>query len=165
MRPLHIAAAAPFLLAASAPSPVERRLDPLLFFAGSTESVGRVKVVFQKDHGTHSTGAGRIERDGSLLLVQRVFDDGKPPHERRWHVRQIGPGRYTGTMSDAIGPVTIDKIGERFRFRFAMDGRLNVEQVITPLPGGRSANSSAKIRKYGFVVATADSIVRKVATD
>jgi hypothetical protein len=161
MHPLHIAAA-PLLLAASAPSPVERRLDPLLFFVGSTESVGRVNVIFQKEYGTHSTGEGRIESDGSLLLIQQVFDDGKSPHERRWHIRQVGPGRYTGTMSEAVGPVMIDKVGERYRFRFAMDGRLSVEQMMASLPGGRLASSSAKIRKFGFVVATTDGIVRRL---
>ena len=133
------------------------------FFVGRTVSVGEVKIVFEKAYGTHSNGLGRVEPDGSLLLLQQVFDDGKPPHQRSWHIRQTGSGRYAGTMSEAIGPVTIDKVGDRYRFRFAMDGHLNVEQVMTPLPGGRVASSSAKIRKYGFVVATTDGFVRKLA--
>ncbi len=93
------------------------------FFVGRTESVGRVKVMFHQAYGTRSTGQGRIEPDGSLYLVQQVFDDGKPPHERRWRVRQVGPGRYTGTMTEASGPVTIDRLGDRFRFSFRMNGR------------------------------------------
>src|SRR6476661_9727422 len=79
-----------FLLAsASAAMSVSMPVDPLRFFVGHTESVGRVKIMFQKNYATHSTGVGRIEPDGSLLLVQQVFDDGKPPHERRWRIRQI----------------------------------------------------------------------------
>jgi hypothetical protein len=161
---LRLALIAPVLLlatasAATSPSPP---VDPLRFFVGRTESVGRVKVMFHHGYGTHSSGQGRIEPDGSLLLVQQVFDDGKPPHERRWHVRQVTQDRYTGTMTEAEGPVTIDRIGDRYRFSFRMDGRLNVEQVLTPLPGGRAATNDAKVRRLGLVVATTQGIVRKL---
>lgn len=158
---------APVLLlaSASAATPASAPTDPLRFFVGRTEGAGTVKVMFQKEYGTRSIGEGRIEADGSLLLVQRVFDDGKPPHERRWHVRQVGPGHYTGTMTEAVGPVTIDRVGDQYRFRFRMDGRLTVEQMMAPLPGGRAATNSTKIRKFGLVVATSDGIVRKVSTN
>lgn len=148
------------LLAAATPE--QQPLDPLRFFAGRTETLGTVKILFNKPFRSHSFGRGRIEPDGSLTLVQRVFDEGKPPHERRWRVRQVGPGRYTGTMTEAVGPVTIDQIGERYRFRFNMDGRLSVEQVLTPLPGGRTARNSARVRKFGMVVATTEGFVRKL---
>jgi hypothetical protein len=161
----QLAFIAPILLlaSASAATPARAPIDPMDFFVGRTESVGHVKVMFHKDYGTHGTGEGRIEPDGSLLLVQQVFDDGKPARERRWHVRQTGPGRYAGSMSEASGPVAIEKVGDRYRFQFKMDGRLNVEEMMAPLPGGRSASSSAKIRKFGFVVATTEGIVRKIA--
>jgi hypothetical protein len=153
-----------FLLAsASAAMSMSMPVDPLRFFVGRTESVGRVKVMFQKNYATHSTGVGRIEPDGSLILVQQVFDDGKPPHERRWRIRQIAPGRYTGSMTEAVGPVTIDKVGNGYRFRFAIGGRLSVEQLMAPLPGGRIASSRVKVRKFGMVVATTDGTVRKIA--
>ena len=154
--PVSVSAATSFSVPSSAPA------DPMRFFVGRTESVGRVKVMFHQAYGTRSTGQGRIEPDGSLYLVQQVFDDGKPPHERRWRVRQVGPGRYTGTMTEASGPVTIDRLGDRFRFSFRMNGRLNVEQMLTPLPGGRSATNNAKIRRFGMVVATTEGIVRKL---
>lgn len=144
---------------ATAPGPT---VDPLQFFVGRTESIGRVKVMFHQGYATHSDGEGRIEPDGSLFLVQQVFDDGKPPHERRWRVHEVRPGSYTGTMTEAEGPVTIDRIGDRYRFSFRMNGRLNVEQVLTPLPGGRSATNDAKVRRFGLVVATTTGIVRKL---
>lgn len=159
---------APVLLLASASAattPASAPVDPLRFFVGRTESVGHVKIIFHDGYATHGTGEGRIEPDGSLSLVQQVFDDGKPPRERRWRMHQVGPGHYTGAMSEAVGPVTIDQIGDSYRFRFAMAGRLNVEETMIALPGGRAARSSARIRKLGFVVATTDGIVRKVAAD
>jgi hypothetical protein len=163
---LRLTLIAPVLLLASgsaATTPASAPIDPLHFFVGRTESVGHVKIIFHDGYATHGTGEGRIEPDGSLFLVQQVFDDGKPPHERRWRVHQVGPGRYAGAMSEAVGPVTIDQVGARFRFRFAMAGRLNVEETMIALPGGRAARSSARVRKFGFVVVTSDGIVRKVA--
>jgi uncharacterized protein DUF3833 len=163
MRPLHIAIAAPFLLAASAPSPVERRLNPLDFFAGRTETDGTVKVIFKKAYHSRSLGQGRIEGDGSLTLVQRVEDEGKPAHQRRWRVRELGPGRYLGAMSEASGPVDIEQVGDRYRFRFTMNGHLSVEQWLTPLPGATAARTVSRIRRFGMTVATTEGTVRKLS--
>ncbi len=162
MRPLHIAVATPFLLAAWAPSPVERQTDPLSFFAGRTETEGTVKVMFKKAYRSRCLGQGRIEADGSLTLVQRVEDEGKEPRVRRWRVRELGPGRYTGTMSEASGPLEIQRVGKRYRFRFAMKGNLSVEQWLTPTPGGTSARSFTRVRKFGMTVATSEGSVRKL---
>src|SRR5215218_7770269 len=107
----------PLLSIASPAAPAEVA-DPLRFFAGRTETQGVVKVLFKKPYRSRSLGQGRIEHDGSLTLVQRVEDDGKPPHERRWRVRQVGPRTYTGTMTEASGPVEIEQVGDRYRFRF-----------------------------------------------
>jgi len=161
----HALAAAASILVAPLASAEERQVDPLRFFEGRTETQGTVKVMFHKAYHTHSIGAGRIEPDGSLTLVQRVEDEGKPSHERRWRVHQTGPSHYAGTMSEAVGPVAIDRIGDRYRFRFRMDGRLNVEQLLVPLAGGRSASSTVKVRKFGMVVATTEGIVRRIAAD
>jgi hypothetical protein len=165
MSRFHLVLLAPALFLTSAATSVSGPVDPLHFFEGRTETQGLVKVLFHKDYLSRSVGQGRIEPDGSLILVQRVFDDGKLPHDRRWRVRQVGPGHYAGTMSEAVGPVTIDKVGELYRFRFKMTGRLNVEQVLTPLAGGRSASTSTKVRRFGFVVATTEGVVRKVAAN
>ena len=162
MRPLHIAVAAPFLLAASAPSPVQRQADPLRFFAGRTETDGTVKVMFKKPFRSRCHGQGRIEPDGSLILVQRVEDEGQPPHLRRWRVRELAPGRYAGTMSEASGPVEIQQVGDRYRFRFAMKGHLSVEQWLSPMPGATSARSITRVRKFGMTVATSEGTVRKL---
>jgi hypothetical protein len=161
MHPLHIAVAAPFLLAAATPV-ASPPVDPLRFFAGRTETQGMVKVLFSKPYRSHCLGQGRIETDGSLTLVQRVEDEGKPAHDRRWRVREDGPGRWTGSMSEASGPVAIDQLGDRYRFRFSMKGNLSVEQWLTPLPGAISARTSTRVRKYGLTVATTEGTVRKL---
>ena len=100
------------------PSPV----TPLLFFEGTTESIGTMSVAMHRSTSTHSRGVGTIARDGSLSLVQIVQDEGRAPYARRWSVRQVGPGQFTGSMSQATGPVTIQQVGSRFRFRIHDQG-------------------------------------------
>lgn len=155
---LFTATAALFL---ATPAPAQSRIDPLRFFEGRTESEGSVKIVMRKPYRTHTVGHGRIEPDGSLSLVQKVNDEGKPPRERRWRIRQAGSHRFVGTMSEASGPVTIDEVGGRYRFRFKIKGSITVEQWLAPLAGGTAARNSMTIRKLGMTVGTGDGMIRK----
>ena len=159
-RTVFAAATAAFLF--TAPASAEP-LKPMHFFEGRTEGNGTIKLFLRKPYRSHSIGRGRIEPDGSLSLVQRVEDEGSPPHERRWRIREVGPGHFAGTMSEASGAVTIDEVGGSYRFRFRMKGNLAVEQWLIPLPGGLSARNSIKIRKFGMTVGTSDGTIRKVA--
>ena len=159
IRILLFAAAASLLsMPAAAASPGH----PLQFFEGRTEGSGTIKILMKKPYRTQSVGQGRIAPDGSLSLVQRIDEDGKPPRERRWHIRQIGTGRYTGTMSEATGPVTIETIGGRYRFRFRIKGNLTVEQWLTPVAGGMAARNSMTVRKFGMTVGTGTGIIRRL---
>ena len=149
-------------LFAQAPAAAAKLGDPLRFWEGRTESVGTIKLIMKKPYQSRSYGRGKIREDGSLDLVQRVEDEGKPPKERRWRIRQVAPGRYTGTMSEAIGPVTIEEVGGRYRFRFKMDGGVSVEQWITPSADGKSGANKVTIKKYGMTVGRSEGSVRKV---
>lgn len=151
-------------IAALSPSTgAERKPDALRFFEGKTESVATIKLVMKKPYKSRSIGRGEIKSDGSLLLVQRVEDEGKPAHDRRWHIREVEPGRFTGTMTEAKGPVTIDEVNGRYRFRFKMKGNVSVEQWVTPLPGGKTANTKVTIRKMGVTVGSSEGTIRKLA--
>lgn len=137
--------------------------DPFGFFEGVTETSGTLKVVMRSPVRTYCISRGELRPDGTLVLVQRVEDEGKKPYVRRWLVRQITPTHFVGTMSQAAGPVSIDEIGERFRFRFRMNGGLSIEEWLTPLPGGRSAKSSISVHKFGIAVARSEGMVRKLS--
>lgn len=126
-------------------------------------SEGTTKVMLRKAYKARSQGVGRIEQDGSLLLVQQVEEGGEPKKERRWRIRQVAPGRFAGTMSEAVGPVNVEKVGARFRFRFRMKGGLSVEQWLTPLADGMSAKSTLTVRKLGIAVATGEALIRRIA--
>lgn len=160
---VRLSLAIPILLAAGMPASAEpQHVDPLSFFEGRTETTATIKVLMRKPYRTRSVGHGRIEADGSLILVQRVHDDGEPSRERRWKVRRAGAERFTAAMSEAVGPVQIDRIGESYRFRFKLKGNLSAEQWMTLLPGGRAARDTLKVRRLGITVATSTGIVRKV---
>ena len=140
----------------------ERMSDPLRFFEGRTESLSTIKVLARKPFRSRTVGRGEIRPDGALYLVQHVEEDGRAPFDRRWQIRQVGPGRFSGTMSEARGPVTVEEVGGRYRFRFRMKGSLSIEQWLTPLPGGRSASSKIVIRKLGMTVGHSDGTIRKL---
>jgi len=140
----------------------DRPDNPLRFFEGRTESVSTVKTIIKKSFLSRSLGHGEIGSDGTLYLVQRVEEEGRPPFDRQWRIRQIAPSRYAGTMSEAKGPVVIDELEGRFRFRFKMKGNVSVEQWLTPLPGGKSATTRTAIRKFGLTIGSSDGIVRKL---
>ena len=136
--------------------------QPLRFFEGRTEMVSVVRVMMKQPYRSRTVGSGRILPDGSLAMIQQVFDDGKVPTQRNWRIRQVAPGRFAGTMTEAVGPVRVDEVAGRYRFKFRMKGNLAVEQWMTPLPGGASAQSSVTVRKLGMKVATSVGTIRRL---
>jgi hypothetical protein len=116
----------------------------------------------KKPFHSRAVGKGVLKTDGTLDLIQRVEDEGQQPRERRWRMRQVSPGHFSGTMSEAKGPVTVEAVGGRYRFRFRMDGSIAVEQWLTPMPDGRSARCVFSIRKYGIRVGGSDGYIRKL---
>ena len=135
---------------------------PLQFFNGKTEMVSTVKVIMKKPFRSRTLGTGRITPDGTLSLAQQVFDEGASAKHRQWKIRQVATDHYIGSMSDAIGPVTVDEVDGRYRFKFKMKGNLSVEQWMTPLAGGNSAKSNVTVRKFGMKVASSTGIIKRV---
>ena len=147
----------------SAKATVDQGSDnPMRFFEGRTEMVSTVKVLMSTPYRSRTTGNGEILSDGTLALTQRVHEEGKPVAIRRWKIKQVDDGKFAGTMSEAVGPVIVQDVGESYRFRFKMRGGLAVDQWITPLADGRSATSSASVRKLGMRVATSRGVIRRL---
>ena len=135
--------------------------DPMRFFDGKTESLSTIKLIMRKPYRSKTIGTGEID-SGVLKLVQRVQEDGKAPYQRLWKIRQVAPGRFSGSMSEATGPIVVEQVGERYRFRFKMKGNLSIEQWLIPMPGGTEAKSKLSIRKYGMVVGRSEGTIRKL---
>jgi hypothetical protein len=105
---------------------------------------------------------GRTEPDGAIALEQTIWEEGKAARSRRWRLRQVAPGRYAGTLSDAAGPITGAVQGGRLHLRFAMRGGMKVDQWLTLAPDGRSARNLLRVRKLGVTVAALDETIRKL---
>ena len=149
------------LLGASAAASSDSQTDPMRFFEGRTEGVSTVKVMTRKAYRSRTTGKGEI-KNGVLHLVQRVNEEGKPAFDRHWRMRQVAPGRFSGTMSEARGPVTAEELNGRYRFRFKLKGNVAIEQWLTPEPGGKAAVSKVTIRKFGMTVGRSEGTIRRL---
>jgi len=124
--------------------------------------VSTMKIVAQRPFVSRSVGRGKIQEDGSLQLVQQVTEAGRRSFDRHWSIHQVAPGRYAGTMSEANGPIAVEKVGDRYVLRFAMKGNLSVEEWITPDRGMLSARTKLTVRKFGFAVGHADGWIRQL---
>lgn len=145
------------LLQAAAPQSAPER-----FFLGRTEGVGTVQMVLSRRHGVRVHTRGRMDRDGALLLDQVVDEDGKPPRRRQWRLVRAGGNRFTGTISDARGPVTGEVNGNVLRLSYRSAEGPSVEHVITVRADGRSAHNLTRFRRFGLNVATVEEVIRKV---
>ena len=155
------------LLAAAAPQPATAqsstasgRFDPLAFFNGLSRGEGRLKVAMRAGRLVHVRSEGHREGK-ALVLEQRVEEEGERPRDRTWEIREVSPGRYAGTLSDAAGPVTGETKGNRVHFSYRMKGGLKADQWLTLAPDGQSAHNILKVRKLGIVVATLDETIRR----
>lgn len=134
---------------------------PEQFFAGETTGTGTLKVVGRERVTTFVEGTGRLQPDGSLKLRQRITEGNKPPRVRTWMVRPIGGGRYTGTLTDAKGPVEGEVSGNEFHVRYKGDGT-TIEQWLYLQPDGRTVENRLEARKMGATVAELRETIRKV---
>ena len=160
---LAFALSAPAVRAAD-PSPAHASPanDIARFFSGRTEGLGSLKVIMHRAVNVSVHGTGRTDPDGSLVLSQIVNEGDKPARTRTWRIREITPGRFSGTLSDARGPVTLDRAGGRLHIAFTgIDGN-GYEQWLTFAPDGRSAHNTLEVRKYGMTVANLDETIRKL---
>jgi hypothetical protein len=128
--------------------------DPIVFFTGKTEGTGRLKIMFSHSKTMHVSGVGVRQDDGVLVLDQSVVTQGDRPKTRQWRIRQTGPDHYTGTLTDASGPVTLTVAGNRLRIRYHAKGGLLFSQVLTLQSGGQVSQNVMNVRKLGMVVAT-----------
>ncbi|HXG82333.1 MAG TPA: DUF3833 family protein [Sphingomicrobium sp.] len=143
--------------AAQAPKP----FDPVAFFTGATSGRGELKELVGRPKKTVTQSVGRVDKDGWLVLDQKVNVEGDPVRQRRWRLKLVSPGRYSGTLSDAKGPVEAEVSGQTAKIRYVMKGGIKVEQLLTPLSGGKAMSNRATFKKFGMKVATLTERIEK----
>jgi hypothetical protein len=148
-----------FLALAAAPS---APLDLAAFFNGRTHADNVLKVVF---HGPEKLVVDSVgKREGNeFVQVDTVHEGDKPVRTRVWRTREIAPGHFTGTLSDAIGPVDIVVSGNTATIRYLMsDGRLKIVQQMQLEDGGRALSNHVVAKKFGLTFAHVDGTIRKL---
>jgi len=160
---LPVAACAALVSAAPAPASgpgPARTFDAVAFFTGNTTGEGRLKKMFSASQTVRVTGRGRVE-GGVLVLDQSVTIAGEPRRERQWRLRADAPGRWSGSLSDAKGPVLASAAGAVLTIAYTSNDGMGITQTVTLSPDGRSARNLMKVRKLGVTVATLDETITR----
>ena len=154
---LALAAAA----AVQSPAGGSATLDPIAFFTGRSEGEGTVDTLLGKPVKLLVTSVGEKQGD-TLILDQTIRQGAKPPRVRRWIMRPVAPGRFTGTLTDAEGPVNVTVAGPRASIRYRMRGGLDVDQQLTLQTDGKTLLNRLHVRKFGVRVAVVGETIRKL---
>lgn len=141
---------------ASAPA-----FDPTVFFAGDTRGVGSLKVITKARQTVRVTGHGVVQPDGTIVLTQDVRRGNRPVVHRIWRLRPVAPGRFGGTLTGAIGPVTGDTHGNALHLSFRLKGGMHAQQWLYLQPGGQRSRNRMVITKLGIPVASLDETITR----
>jgi hypothetical protein len=158
-----LAALAIFTLAAASPAAASDsgNLDLIGFFTGRTHAESQIKVAFRKPVRHVTDTVGKKGANGDLILVDTINEEGKPTKTRRWTMRPAGPGRFTGSMSEATGPVQVTVEGDEAVIRYKMKGGISIEQHLE-LKDSRTLSNHVSAKKLGVRLGRLEGTIRKL---
>ncbi|MBI1402212.1 MAG: DUF3833 family protein [Porphyrobacter sp.] len=148
------------------------RFDPFTFFVGESRGEGTLDKVLADPVPVRVSSVGRIEtlrpRESAwaapetrvLVLDQVVSEGDKKPRKRQWRLVETAPGRYEGTLTDAIGPVSGRAEGNLLTLEYRIEGGFQVRQELTLSPDGSRAANVLEVSQLGVTIAAlAEEIV------
>lgn len=144
------------------PADSRANFDPIAFFTGRSQGEGSLHQLFSSPQQLRVESEGRPDGRGGLVLTQRIRQDGKAPRTRQWVMRRVGPNRYTGTLTEAVGPVSIMTSGPRATIRYTMKDGLQVRQQLALQGDGRTLLNHLTVTKWGVRVARVEETIRKL---
>ncbi len=136
--------------------------DPLAFFHGETRGLGTLRI------RTRSPQLVRVESTGTplpgdaLRLVQTITRGDGEPTTRTWTLRRVDATTYTGTLTEATGPVTATVVGNELRIHYRTGRFTTVGQTLRLEPGGALALNLTTVRVLGVPVARLTEQIRRV---
>ncbi|MCA1653059.1 MAG: DUF3833 family protein [Sphingomicrobium sp.] len=137
------------------------QLDPVAFFTGHAEGRAMLHKLMGKSETVLVHSDGRADGHGGVILDQRIEEQGKAPRTRSWHLVPAGRDRFTGTLTDATGPVTAAVTGPRLDIRYPMKGGLQADQTLTLRADGRTLDNRLTVTKFGVRLARLDEVITK----
>jgi uncharacterized protein DUF3833 len=162
---MKLGAAAAIVLFASgtaSAAPDRPKLDMLAFFSGKTHAENVLKVVLKRPVKLVVDSIGGKGDRGDFVLIDTVHEGDKPVRTRKWVMRQTAPNKFTGSLSDATGPVNLVINGDTATIRYTMKGGLNVVQQLQLQGDGKTLANHVVARKFGLKFARVDGMVRKL---
>ena len=160
---MKLALAAVAIVAAAVPASAdpEAQLDMTGFFTGKTHADNVIKIALQSPHKLIVDSVGGRNKEGDFILIDNVQEEGKPARKRTWAMRPVGTNHFTGSLSDAVGPVDVVVAGNSATIRYVMrDGNMKIEQRLIMQPNGTLSNQ-VSARKFGLKFATVQGTIRK----
>lgn len=127
--------------------------DPIAYFTGHTHGEGELNKLFAAPVHVSVDSIGRPAA-GGLILDQTIREAGKPPSTRQWVIQRIAKNRYTGRLTEAVGPVTAEVSGPRAEIEYRMQHGLKVEQQLAEQPDHQTVLNRLTVHKFGVKVAT-----------
>lgn len=144
------------------PAAEQASLDPIAFFEGRSYGTGTLKIAFDGSRPIAVESRGVRDAEG-LTLTQTIHEGGQPARTREWRMRRLGPGRYTGTLTEAEGAVSLVTRGPRAVIRYRMKNGLSVEQQLALQADERTILNHLEVRKWGVRVARLSETIRKLS--
>jgi hypothetical protein len=132
------------------------------FFTGKTHADNVIKIAFHAPHKLIVDSIGGRNKEGEFVLIDTVREEGKPERKRTWVMRPDGPDHFTGSLSDAKGPVDVTVSGGTAIIRYTMkEGGLKVDQQLAAQRDGTLSNHVIA-KKFGLKFAEVDGTIRKL---
>ena len=156
-----VAAALLGAAAAASAAPDPPKLDMLAFFTGRTHADNIIKIALHSPHKLIVDSIGGHNKEGEFVLIDTVQEEGKPVRKRTWVMHPAGPDHFTGSLSDATGPVDVVVHGNSATISYIMtEGHLRITQEIQLQPNGTLSNHVIA-KKFGIKFAQVDGTIRK----
>jgi hypothetical protein len=118
-------------------------------------------VVFKPATSLNVQCIGKVEGK-SFVMVETVHEGVKPARQRKWVIQEVGPAHYSGSMTEAVGPVDVKVSGGTAQIKYTMKGGLDVAQTLVLQPDGKTLLNHIAVHKFGMRFARVDGKVHKL---
>lgn len=135
--------------------------DPVQFFAGHTTGAAKLHLITGATRSVAVDSMGTPDGHGGLVLDQTIREQGKSARVRRWVLQPAGPNRWGGTLTDANGPVLVERTPSDVTIRYRMKSGPEVEQHLQLASAGVASNHLS-VQRFGIEIATLDERIRKL---
>lgn len=138
------------------------QFDPIRYFTGWSQGTGVLRVPLSSPTRIVVESEGTPLANGGLRLRQRVVQGEQAPRWREWRIQRVAPGRYSGTLTDAAGPVTITANGPRAQIAYRMKNGMEVRQQLALQADRRTLLNHMTVSRFGVRIARMDETIRKL---